>query len=115
MRSTPAGRDHRFEQLAPLAQRHAAQVVAIQIEQVEDEVDHRRGARQVRDGVGIGVGDARLDQVEARDAFVVEHRDLAIQHGLARGDLVRHHASSGYCRSQRMAAARLQADLFVDR
>ena len=108
MRSTAAGRHHRFEQLAALAKRRFAQIVAVQVEQVEDEVDHRRGARQVRHGVGIGVGDARLDQVEARDALVVEHRDFAIEHGLARRHVVRDHGQLGILPLAAQPAARLQ-------
>ena len=50
-------------------ERDVAQVVAIQIEQVEEKQHHRRGARQVGDGGGIGVGDARLDEFEAADAL----------------------------------------------
>jgi hypothetical protein len=49
----------------------------------------------VRDGIGIGIGDARLNQVKARDAFLVEHGDLAVEDGLLRGHLVRHHRQFG--------------------
>ena len=69
----------------------AAQIVAIQVQQVEGEIDHRRGAHQVRHGVGVGVGDARLDEVKARDALLVEHRDFAIEHRLAGGHVVVDH------------------------
>ena len=93
---------------------HAAQIVAVQVEQVEDEIDRRSGARQVRHGVGIGVGDARLDQVEARHAFCVEHRDFAIEHGLARRDVVRDHRQLGILPLAAQAAARLKPELLVD-
>ena len=106
-------RQHLLQEFAPLFESDAAQVVAIQVEQVEGEIDHRGGAHQVSDGVGVGVGDARLDEVELRDALGIEHRDLAIEHGLRCGDVVRHHGQFGILPLAAQPAARLQADLFV--
>ena len=65
------------------------------------------------DGVGVGIGDARLDEVELRYALGVEHGDLAIEHGLRGGDVVRHHRQFGVLALAAQATARLQADLFV--
>ena len=67
----------------------------------------------MRDGVGVGVGDARLNQMKARDALLVEHRDFAIENGLLRGDLVRHDGQLGILALAVQAAARSEADLLV--
>ena len=42
----------------------------------------------MRDGVGVGHRDARLNQAEAGSSFFIEHRDFAVQNGLLGGHLV---------------------------
>lgn len=64
MRSAGPGVTTRLEQFAALAQAGPPQIIAIQVEQIENEIDGRMRARQVRHGVGVGVGDARLDEVK---------------------------------------------------
>jgi hypothetical protein len=67
----------------------------------------------VSDGVGVGVGDSRLYEMELGNAFGIEHRDLAIDHGLGCRDVVRHHGEFGILAFAAQAAAGLQADLFI--
>ena len=106
------GKD-RFEQPFALDQRHLAEVVAIQIQQVEGEIHDRPRARQVCDRIGIGLRDARLNQFEARHALFIERGDLAIQNGLVRGDVVRDHAQFGVLLFAGMAGAGDQPDGFA--
>ncbi len=82
MRIAGPGRQHLLKEFAALFQCHIAQVVALEIEQVEGKVDYRRGAHQVSDGVGIRVGDTRLDQMELGNTLGIEHRDFAVDHCL---------------------------------
>ena len=81
MRIAVARRQYLFQQFAPLCQIHLPQIVSVQVQQVEREVDHRRGSGEVRHRIRIAVGDARLNQVELRYALRIQHRDLAVQHG----------------------------------
>ena len=75
----------------PLAldQRHAPQVVTIEIQQIEDIQMHRVLVRHFRDGVGILNVNARLDHFELRDAFRIQHDDFAIENRLLRFDVMR--------------------------
>ena len=108
-----ARRHHLLEQLAAFAQAHPPQIVTIQVEQVEDEIDGRLRARQVRHGIRIGVRDARLDQVKLRNALGIEHRDFAIQHRARGGHLVRDHRQFRILPLAAHAAARCQPDFFI--
>ena len=68
-----------FEQRLAILERNTAQVVAIQIQQVEQEQRDGSGSRQVGDAVGIRDRDSGLDEAEAGAAIFIQHRDLAIQ------------------------------------
>ena len=106
-------RDYLFEQLAALVQMHAAQIVSVEIEQIESEIHHRRGARHVRNGVRIGIHDARLNQVKLRDALGIEHGDFAVQHRRFRRHLVRNHGQLRILPLATISGARLQMGRFV--
>ncbi len=77
------GRDDNFRK-QPLAffERRSAQIVAVKIQQVEQEKARGGRSGEMRHRVRIGHGDARLDQAETGTAFVIQHRDLAVQDGL---------------------------------
>jgi len=88
----PLGRcENRVEGTRAIHQAHLAQVIAVQVDQVEDEEQHGVRAREARYNGRVGIGDARLDQLEAADAFFVEHHDLAVQDGRIGGEVVRQH------------------------
>ena len=72
-------------------QRHAPQIVAIQIEQIEDIKMDRILLRHLRDRVRVLRVNPRLDQLEMRNALLIQHHDLAIQNGLLRLDVMRQH------------------------
>ena len=88
-------RDNFRQQALALFERYAAQIVAIEIQQIEQEKVHRGGSREMRDRVWVGHRDARLDQAEAGAAFVIQHCDLAVQDGLRCFDMARQHAQLG--------------------
>ena len=67
----------------------------------------------MRHRIGIGLRDARLNQLEARHALFVERGDLAIEDGLAGGDVVRDHAEFGILLLAGMAGAGDQANGFL--
>src|SRR5438876_1052994 len=71
---------------------HAAQVVAIEIEQVEHEQRDWDAARKVRKRIRIGHRDAGLNQAETGNSVLVEHGDLGVEDGLLRRDLMADHA-----------------------
>src|ERR1035437_9103955 len=108
-----SGRYQLLKLLSPPAQADVAKIVSVQVKQVEGKVPHRGRAYQVRNGMGIAVGDPRLDQVEPRNAFLVEHRDFAVEHRLIGGDVVMHHGQLGVLPLAPQPAAGLDAHLFA--
>ena len=102
-----------FQQPLALFERDAAQIVAIQIEQVEQEQRDGSGSRQMRDAVGIGHRDARLDEAEAGAAVFIQHRDLAIQNGVRCLQIVRQYGQLRILLIAALACAREDAQLIV--
>ncbi len=105
------GREDFREQALAVFEAHAAQVVTVEIEQIEEEQRDWSGARQVRDAVGVGDRDARLDEAEARAAVFVEHRDLAVENGGGRFEEVRQDAELGILLVAALLVAREDAEL----
>ena len=66
--------EHRSEQSFSLLDRVAAQVVAVNAEQVE---------REIGEPVRLPAGNRIVDQIQMRDAALVGHGDLAVEHQLA--------------------------------
>src|SRR5262249_21315499 len=97
--------DDRFEQLSALDQRDSAQVVAVEIKQIEEKQHSGFRAGQGRDRAGIGNHDPRLNQRKTRTAAVVEHADFAVEHGCFRVDEVWKHTQLGILRLAGLSAA----------
>ncbi len=73
------GRSHQhLQQSTPFFKRHAAQVVSIGIEDIEQEQGYRNAFCQARDSGRVGAN-ALLNQVKARAAVLIKRADLAIQ------------------------------------
>lgn len=67
----------------------------------------------MRDGVGIGIGNARLNQMKTGDALVVEHRDLSIENCRVAGHLMGQDGQFGILALAAQTAARGDADVLV--
>ena len=67
----------------------------------------------MRHGIGVRNRNARLDQAETGPAFLVQHRDLAVQDGLRRLDVVRQNAQLGILLVAAFSGARENAELGV--
>src|SRR5713101_8242108 len=81
--------DDRFKQLSALDQGDGAQVVAVEIQQIEQEQRGGLGAGQSGDRAGVRDHDARLNQGEAWASAFVEHADLAVEDSRLRVDEMR--------------------------
>ena len=67
----------------------------------------------MRHRVGVGHRNARLDQAETGAAFVIQHRDLAIQNGLRCFDVARKNAQFGILLIAALSGSRKNAELVV--
>ena len=91
----------------------AAQIVAVEIQQIEQKQVDRRGSGKMRNRVGVRHRDARLNQAEAGAALVIQHRDLAVQDRLRCFDLARQDAQLGILLVAALLRARENAELVV--
>ena len=67
-----------LEAREPLAKRASREVLAIEVEDVKDLVDDRRGASELPDGRVVAHMHPRLQPLESRNPLLVERDDLAV-------------------------------------
>ena len=67
-----------------IEERGVPKIVAIPIEQIEDEQLHRRFPGKMRDLVRIRLVDAGLEQTESRAALLIEYGNLRVKDRCAR-------------------------------
>src|SRR5262249_10651173 len=101
------------EELLALLERDAAEIVSVEIQQIEEKQRRRGRAGEVRDAIGVGNADARLDEVEGGAAFIVEHGDLAVENRGGSVDVVRQDAQLGILLLGAVSGTRKDAKLLV--
>ena len=104
-----------FEQLLALDQGDGAQIVAVEIQEIEGAEDDGMGAREAGDGAGLDHVDAVLEELETGAALRVEGGDFAIDDGLTGPDVMREDGELGVLFVDGVAFARTRRSLPASR
>src|SRR5207249_723491 len=100
-----AARDQQLQELLALGQRHVPEVVAVDLETVEEHGAYGNLPAPGRDVARVRQSHAALQSLERAAAVLVEGDDLAIEHGALDGQRRQRFDDLGIARGEVLAAA----------